>query len=193
MTGIADKADPVELIQLDPQEYKGFELVFRYETDTYYEVQRAPGELFTIRLVRNAFETTQKKGFEGHLFEDHLEAPSAFALYTGEQVAGYIEVDRETWHERLRVTEILVLEPFRRKGYGRMLMDKAKAIAQAEGFREMVLETQSCNTPAIDFYIKQGFFVNGIDLSHYTNADEENHDVRIEMVYQMEPHNNGID
>ncbi len=192
MADIAQQAEMLKIVQLDPQKYKGFKLVFEYETDAYYEVQRTPGELFTIQLVRKAFSDTQKKGFDGHLFEDHLEAPSAFALYAGDQVAGYIEVDREAWHKRLRVTEILVLMDFRGKGYGRMLMDKAKAIAEVEGLREIVLETQSCNTRAIDFYVQQGFFVNGIDLSHYSNADMEKNEVRIEMVYRRETQANGI-
>lgn len=192
MTNFTPQAESLRIVQLNPQEYKGFKLVFQYETDEYFEVTRTPGELFTIKLDRKAFEETQKKVFDGHLFEKHLETPSAFALYAGEQVAGYVEVDRENWHKRLRVTELLILEPFRGKGFGRLLMDKAKAIAEAEGLREIVLETQSCNTRAIDFYIRQGFFVNGIDLSHYTNTDVEKHEVRIEMVYRCEGISNGI-
>jgi ribosomal protein S18 acetylase RimI-like enzyme len=192
MVSHTQQTQSLNIVQLELQEYKGFTLVFRYETDDYYEITRTPGEFFTIRLDRKAFTETQKKGFDGHLFDDHLGAPSAFALYSGDQVAGYIEVDRETWHERLRVTELLILEPYRRKGFGRILMDKAKTIAEGEGFREIVLETQSCNTRAIDFYIQQEFFVNGIDLSHYTNTDVEKHEVRIEMVYRCEGISNGI-
>lgn len=90
MTDCALQAESLKIVQLDLQEFKGFELVFQYETDDYYEVTRTPGEIFTIRLERKAFAETQKKDFDGHLFEDHLEAPSAFALYEGEQVAGYI-------------------------------------------------------------------------------------------------------
>lgn len=71
-------------------------------------------------------------------------------------------------------------------------MNKAKSITESEGFLEIVSETQSCNTRAIDFYIRQGFFVNGIDLSHYTNADMEKHEVRIEMIFRREIQAYGI-
>ncbi|MCQ4922387.1 hypothetical protein [Tissierella carlieri] len=38
---------------------------------------------------------------------------------------------------------------------------------------------------AIDFYIRNGFKVNGIDLSCYTNDDIGKNEVRIEMVCRM--------
>jgi len=71
-------------------------------------------------------------------------------------------------------------------GYGKLLMEKAKSISKTEGFREIVLETQTCNTMAIDFYFSQGFQVNGIDLSSYTNEDIQAKEVRLELAYQDE-------
>ncbi|NLK44818.1 MAG: GNAT family N-acetyltransferase, partial [Tissierellia bacterium] len=44
---------------------------------------------------------------------------------------------------------------------------------------------QTCNTRAIDFYIKNGFIVNGIDLSCYSNDDVEKKEVRLELVYKL--------
>jgi len=170
--------------ELDRITYKDFCLLFQYSTDTYYDVIRSNDSLFSIELVNKPYAETVEREFEGHLYADHLENPTAFGLFLNEEILGYLEVDRETWHNRLRVTELLILPNHRHKGYGKVLMDKAKAIGRTEDFRELVLETQSCNTEAIDFYLSQGFFVNGIDLSSYTNHDIENREIRLEMVFR---------
>ena len=54
------------------------------------------------------------------------------------------------------------------------------------GARMLVLETQSCNMPAIGFYLSQGFAIGGLDLFHYSNEDLERHEVRIEMMRMLE-------
>lgn len=174
----------IELRILDKATYKDFCLHFQYTTDTYYDVIRSSDSLFSIELVNKPFAQTEAKEFEDHLYADHLINPTAFGLFYEDEGLGYLEVDRETWHNRLRVTELLILPQHRHLGLGKLLMDKAKAIGRVEDFRELVLETQSCNTEAINFYLSQGFFVNGIDLSSYTNHDVEGHEIRIEMVFR---------
>lgn len=96
-----------------------------------------------------------------------------------------MEVDKEAWSNRLRITEILILDEFRGKGYGTILINKDKKIAKEEGFRQIILETQSCNTNTIDFYIKGGFKVGGIDLSCYSSDDVEKKEVRLKMAYYI--------
>ena len=39
----------------------------------------------------------------------------------------------------------------------------------------IVLETQSCNKKAIDFYVKHGFSLIGLDMYAYSNEDPEKH------------------
>lgn len=123
--------------------------------------------------------------YYAELYQDYFENASAFSLNNNGQVLGYLEVDRELWNSRLRITEILILDEFRAKGYGTLLIDKAKEIAKNEGFREIILETQSCNSKAIEFYIKNGFKINGIDLTCYSNDDVEKKEVRLEMTYRL--------
>ena len=175
----------MEIIALDKKEYKGFNLEFKYTTKYYYDIIIDHNKIFSIELIKKAFEKELDKGFTGKLYEDYLENPSAFALNDNGQVLGYLEVDRESWNNRLRITEILILDKFRGKGYGTILINKAKEIAAKENFREIILETQSCNSKAIEFYIRNGFKINGIDLSSYTNDDLEKREVRLEMVYRV--------
>ena len=45
----------------------------------------------------------------------------------------------------------------------------------------LVLETQSCNVPAINFYLKQSFTLIGFDIAAYSNDDVEKKEVRLEF------------
>lgn len=175
----------MKLRLLDKEKYYKYNLDFRYTTKYYYDVEIDQSEIFSIKLVKKPFEKEISKRFTGKLYEDWLENPSAYLLSKDGVTLGYLQVDRESWSNRLRITEILILEDFRAKGYGTILINKAKEIAREEGFREIILETQSCNTKAIGFYLKNGFKVNGIDLSCYSNNDVDKKEVRLELVYRL--------
>ena len=65
------------------------------------------------------------------------------------------------------------------KGIGKRLMDKAKEIAREQNRRAITLETQSCNTNTIGFYLHEGFELIGFDTCCYTNDDIGRREVRI--------------
>lgn len=175
----------MEIQLLKKKDYKGFVLDFKYKTNFYYDVVRDQGDIFSIKLVKKPFEKEMTKGFSGMLYENYFEDAKAYALRDENQVYGYLETDNEIWNNRMRISQILILDDYRRKGYGSLLLNKAKDIAKENNFREIILETQTCNYNAINFYIKNGFTVNGIDLSDYTNDDVENKEVRLEMAYKI--------
>lgn len=66
---------------------------------------------------------------------------------------------------------------------GELLLDKAKQIAKEKDCRAIASRTQTNNFGAIEFYKKQGFKLNGCDMTTYRNDDAERNDVRIDMVY----------
>ncbi len=99
---------------------------------------------------------------------------------SGEMLA-CIEVCPEEWSNRLVVTELWVSEELRRKGVGKRLMDKAKEVAVRQKRRAVILETQSCNTNAIGFYLHQGFELIGFDTCCYTNEDIARREVRVNL------------
>ena len=45
----------------------------------------------------------------------------------------------------------------------------------------IVLETQSWNSSAIDFYLKNGFELIGLDTHAYSNNDIEEKNIRLEF------------
>ena len=50
----------------------------------------------------------------------------------------------------------------------------------------IVCETQNYNVPAIEFYRKVGFEIEGIDLSYYSNRDMTEGEVAIFMKRKLE-------
>jgi ribosomal protein S18 acetylase RimI-like enzyme len=60
-------------------------------------------------------------------------------------------------------------------------MDSLAELAGQRGFRALVCETQNYNVPAIQFYRKLGFEIDGIDLSYYTNDDMTGGEVALFM------------
>lgn len=175
----------MEIIELEKTEYKHYPLHFQYQTNAYYDIDQDSNYLFSVKLIRKPFGKIINKQFTDLLFQDYLENPSAFILKDGDQVIGYLEIERESWHKRLRITNLLIMPDYRCQGFGSVLMQLAKKIGLEEGLRELILETQSCNIKAIDFYLKHGFTVVGIDLSAYTNQDVESKEVRLEMGYAL--------
>ena len=81
------------------------------------------------------------------------------------------------------MTELWVRADVRRRGLGGRLMDFAKAEARRQGRRMIILETQTCNVNAIDFYRRNGFVLAGVLLADYSNNDPERGEVRLEMGY----------
>lgn len=175
------------IVKLDDS-WKGKTRLFRYRTDSYLDVQIAeePG-VSRIEFRQKMFDTPIEKELEVIWMEDFLHAPMLFAAVSGnEEIAGYIELNLERWNNRMRVANLFVEEPFRGTGAGTALMEHAAAVAQKAGARMLVLETQSCNMPAIRFYLSRGFAIGGLDLFCYSNEDLERHEVRIEMMRMLE-------
>ncbi|HIT32836.1 MAG TPA: GNAT family N-acetyltransferase [Candidatus Enterenecus stercoripullorum] len=171
----------MELMKLD-ESCRGKKLVFRYQTEYYYDVEfREREDTFTVALTRRAFPAPVEKQFEDTLMEPWLEEPQVFAAVEAGRELGYLELSHERWNNRMRVSNLWVAEDCRRGGVGRGLMERAVAEARSAGTRSLVLETQSCNYPAICFYRKMGFSLIGFDLTAYSQTDVERKEVRLEF------------
>lgn len=176
------------LVPLPKAEYKGYKLSFDYDTDAYYDVQMAGGrDGFSISLIRKPFPEIQAKRFVDAMYEDYLEDPEAYGVLKDGKPIAAIELSHEKWNNRLRVANIWVESSHRRAGLGRLLMDRAKEVAAQKKCRAVILETQTCNVKAIDFYLAQGFTLAGLDAYCYTNEDMTRKEVRIEMIWFPAP------
>ena len=175
----------MEIIELD-RSWKGHTLAFRYTTEWYYEVNLQDGpESTAIRLERKPFDKPILKTFEGQLFPEYSPDCRVFGVQVDARWVAFMEISQENWCNRLRVNELLVEEGYQGRGIGHLLMQKAMEIAKSNGNRALVLETQTCNDPAIRFYRSCGLTVVGLDTSHYSNEDMEKKEVRLELGCQI--------
>ncbi len=174
------------LKKLTKSRYKYHELHYVYTSDAHYVLaSESKKECFSFSFKREKLESVYHHDSFDTLFDDtwkHCEAYGVFTADSGEPIA-YLELAREEWNDRLRITNLLVKEEFRRRGIGAFLIGKAKEIALKEDRRIITLETQSCNIPAIDFYLHNGFVFSGTNLYFYSNIDAEYDEVMIEMAY----------
>ncbi|MCR3906835.1 MAG: GNAT family N-acetyltransferase, partial [Tenericutes bacterium] len=102
------------------------------------------------------------------------------------KIVGIVEGAMESWSKRYRVWNFLVEKKYRKQGIGTELFQYIMQFAKSEGARAIILEVQSCNDPAIQFYMKQGLHFVGLDTISYTNNDVQNKEVRLEMARRLE-------
>ena len=172
----------VEIVELAKSDAYLKEIGSKYTSSHYYDVSvHRDSEGWRIDLARRAFDEILEKNYRGKLYEDHVEEPRVFTAHLGNEEVGWIELGYEKWNNRMRVWEFLIAEEFRKKGIGTLLMNHAVLIARQKGARMLVLETQTNNATAIDFYLRFGFDAIGLDTGAYSNDDVGRREVRLEM------------
>ena len=172
----------IHLKELD-KSWKKRVFVYHYTTAFFYDVEAfaEADSAFGFKVVKKAFDQPVQKRFEGSLFSDWLPEPVAYGAFYGDALLGVMSLGMEDWNNRLRIAELWVDEAYRHQGVGKALMAKAMDFARQKQARALVLETQSCNEPAIRFYLSCGFRLIGLDTTHYSNRDIFDREVRFEM------------
>ena len=176
----------IRIVELKKDDVSSLKLKYRYVTSSYYDLSiLREAEFWKIELTLKPLEKIIEKKDESELFGFYVEEPRVFAAeIDGEQV-GWIELGYHEWNNRMRVWEFLVKEEFRRRGIGTLLMKHVVKVAKEKGARMLVLETQTCNAQAIDFYLKFGFKLIGFDAAAYSNEDIEKKEVRLELGLEL--------
>jgi len=160
----------------------GKKIVYQYSSNRYYDVSYKELESgWSIDFTIKHFDTVFHKYLEGEIFEDYIEDIECYIVELQGEEGGIISFSHEKWHNVLRVNDIHIDQSFQHQGIGSKLMSIVKTRAAEIGVRAIVLETQTSNYPAIQFYKKHGFHLIGCDLISYSNQDIESKEVRIEM------------
>lgn len=171
----------MEIIKIDKETLKDKNISYSYTSNAYYDVKRERDSFFKIELVYRLRSQALEKTIDSFLFPDHFNDVSVFALMEHGVRVGLIQLAVEDWTQRLRICDIYVEKESQGSGFGKQLIQIAKRIARENNYRQIVLEAQSTNTQAIEFYQSQGFEVAGLDLSHYLPEHVEKEEFRIEM------------
>lgn len=163
-------------------------LITGYISDARYQVSRTESaERFDLSLELVPLPEPYRKRYE-HLDAETLEfyqklcaLGCSFGAYDAEQCVGIAIAEPSHWNKSLWVWELHVAETHRRLGVGRQLVDALVEKARAADLRILVCETQNTNAPAIDFYRKVGFRIEGVDLSYYSNEDFPDGEIAVFM------------
>ena len=176
-----------EICYLPKDQWKGTVLPIGYVTKTYYDVEvkrKEQGFLVDIQL-RDFYEPLEicpeTYDFPDSLYQDHWVDAKAYGIIHQEKLIAAIELCPESWSNRLRVTELWVDSAYQKQGLGGKLLDFAKQYVIDNKHRTLMLETQSCNVNAVDFYLHKGLTLIGFDACCYNNRDLERKEVRLEM------------
>ena len=159
---------------------------FYYESDFFYDVSiksDIPGNQLQILFKKQPFSTPFIKNIIEPMYEPYkIEAEFFFTYHphTHDRV-GWLCLNKSEWNHTARVIDIDIARPYRRQGFGTQLIDFAIDRAREWKMRAVVLECQSSNYPAIQFYFKKGFQITGLDSIAYSNHDLARHEVRLEL------------
>lgn len=158
-----------------------------YQSDACYVVRRTQTperiefviELETLPVPNRVMYSHEDEQME--LYHAAVQKGFSLGAYHDGQMVGVALAEHQQWNNGLWVWEFHVEETHRGQGIGLQLMDALTQRAISEKIRVIVCETQTRNVPAIRFYRKAGFEMDGVDLSYYSNNDITRNDVAVFM------------
>lgn len=179
-------ADLLALDQIDPA----------FESSSYLDVEREQQGLdVTFRLVERPFDTPFIKESGYHYDVEQMEqtryrlghAQSALMLVAeaGKRLVAVLEVEGEAWRGTALIWALFVDRAWRGRGIGQALLQRAETWARDEGYRAVVLETQTNNTPALRFYQRHGYLCTGLDTHFYSLDDVARREVALFLYKPM--------
>ncbi|MCH4889260.1 ribosomal-protein-alanine N-acetyltransferase [Acidaminobacter sp. JC074] len=102
---------------------------------------------------------------------------------TKNMLAKYIVIEEEgeiigyggVWYimDEGHITNVAIHPEHRKKGLGKLLVEKMKHNARIQGIKHMTLEVRVSNVAAITLYSRMGFEKAGIRPKYYTDNNED--------------------
>lgn len=128
------------------------------------------------------FDATERRNIQTRLRQGdglHLVAEA------GGRLVGVLDVTPQDWNNTAWIWNLMLDTSVRGQGLGRELFQRAVAWARRQGYRAVMLETQTNNVPACKFYARMGCQIEGIREAYYTNDDMERGEVAIFWIYRL--------
>lgn len=151
----------------DREQVRNFDTSFA--TTHRFAIERGPLSLALREVPCHRFS----KAYPLNLDEGVIKhALLAVAICAGDVIAGFAVVKGAAWNRRAVLTDFYVDPAFRRRSAGQQLMTHVVNELRGTAWRQLWLETQNVNHPAILFYQKMGFRICGFDLIMYAEPLE---------------------
>ncbi len=122
-----------------------------------------------LTAIHELEETCFKDPFPPYFINQLADAnPETFLVAVDNgRVVGYAVVDN--WPDHKHLVSVAVRADSRRRGIGQSLLD---GLVERLGEGPLRLELRRSNSPALTFYLKNGFRQTGITLSYYTDGED---------------------
>jgi ribosomal protein S18 acetylase RimI-like enzyme len=159
------------------------ELVFPYKSTKYLDVVTNPDNMGNL-----VFEFKIKdfdKPFFGKivrkLFNDYDQFTRFFSYVNqNDHESAFLSIGFQTI-DIYKIWDIFVEPTFQNLRIGTELLKYAEKIAREWSAKVLVVECQSSNYPAINFFQKNNFLITGFNLVHKTLGDLKKHDFLVMM------------
>lgn len=178
-----------KLKEFDRERYR--ELTDGYVSSAVYLIEKSETEeqlqmALTLQTLDQPF--VKKFGIDDDL-EDDLEKVvkqgRCLGAYDGSNLIGIAITEKREWNNSLWVWDFHIDKAHQGQGVGSQLMHAVLKLARQEKIRVVVCETQNTNVPAINFYRKMGFVIDGIDLSYYPEKETQEGEVAVFMKHHL--------
>lgn len=123
-----------------------------------------------VKMENELFSSPWKKEDFRYQVEEN-EFSHDYVLETEGEIIGYVGF--WTLFEHAQITTLGVARKYQGKGFSKLLMEKALAVACELGCEDMSLEVRVSNTRAIGLYEKYGFIQINVRKSYYENPIED--------------------
>ena len=157
-----------------------------YISDEIYRVERRnEGMNLSLHLLRERLTSPYTKDLsilDEEVMEKYHQLGAneySFGLWDRGTLKGIALSEPIMWNRCLWIWELHLHPEVRGHGWGRKLVEAVVEKAKEGDFRLVAVEAQNTNVPALDFYQKVGFTLEGIDLSYYTNGGEIDGEVAV--------------
>ena len=148
-----------------------------YVADAELTLQREQDGLnVTFRLVERSrpFAYVKRAGYDfGAGFQSELVTRMVVGqgLYLAAehdgQIVGFLDAEPDGWRPAATLLWVAVDRPWRGRGVGRQLIERAIAWTRSRGLSALMLETQTTNIDACRFYLRMGFTLSGLQSPYY--------------------------
>ena len=147
-----------QIIKMDKADLQDRINIFQYESSGHYKVNiQANEDGWTIDLKKESFQQPFKKWIDtDKVVQPYKGDSEIYGAFIEGQEAGLIQFEYQRHNKSVRVWDIDVWPEFQHQGIGTALMNKCIPRAREYGARRIILEVQSSNLRAIDFYRKMG-------------------------------------
>jgi ribosomal protein S18 acetylase RimI-like enzyme len=142
-----------------------------YKSDYKFQVSTSNTDnIFVFKLSKTKFNYTKNwitTSEDIVRFNEMINQGYSFGVYEREEIAGWVICEHRRWNNSLYIESLLIAEQHRKTGLGKKLIYAVKNALIANKIRLIELETQNTNMPAVEFYMKQGFHITGLNLKLY--------------------------